>query len=663
MPVPPCIPWRSVWLPRALTAVALVGGLPLFLRSPPWCDITLYQMAARNLLHGGVHYRDLFDTNLPGFVWAMTALYALFGPNAIAVRVVDLVVVLGVVVLLDRLAKWGGATRAGRWWAIAGAALFYPFTAEMSHAQRDTWMALPGLAAVALRLRRGMGREEPTPLPEGRGEEDTRSLTLAVRPETLRADPPLPSGRGAGGVGSSRPLRRSFYEGLLWGAAVWMKPHVALLALTVWLLTARRLAGEHRRPWRAAGADLLGNLLGGLAAGVPGVVWLVASGTGGPFLDVFLEWNPLYMTLARRELPTRVEQELHWFPPWSLGLIPTVPLALLSVLDMAPWSSRARAVGPATPDGAPAATPRGGWLGRWLPGLLWDKRAGADARFVRGAVGGLYLVWAAQSFYVQRGFQYAHVPETLLMLVIWASHRWAWTLVVLLWLAVTSGAWLAAEADPNARAELGALGTEARARYVPRHPLADPARMRLWPACWRLNMPDAERYVLWDRLRLHPPHEASIGWEEIAEVAEYFRARDVKGGAVIAWFNSPHAVYLLLDLDPGLRYMHVYTAMAIASGADETGGVGRQKVLREVPPFAGERYVISDLEFVALAAGDDPDLRARFLGPPRNPPTDLLPLLTPYPTEFPFNQPTVFRTRNGTGRYVVHRIVTLADGK
>src|SRR5688572_28749497 len=193
MPVSSCMPWRSVWLPRAVTAVALIVGLPLFLRSPPWCDITLYQMAARNILHGGTHYRDLFDTNLPGFVWAMTALSAAFGPNALVVRVVDLFVVLGVVLLLDRLAKWGGATPAGRWWALAGAALFYPFTVEMSHAQRDTWMALPGLAAVVLRVRRALGE-------------------------------------GA----APSPFRSSFYEGLLWGAGVWMKPHIALMALCVW---------------------------------------------------------------------------------------------------------------------------------------------------------------------------------------------------------------------------------------------------------------------------------------------------------------------------------------------------------------------------------------------------------------------------------------------
>lgn len=616
MPVSCCTPWRSVWLPRAVTAVALVIGLPLFLRSPPWCDITLYQMAARNLLNGGTHYRDLFDTNLPGFVWAMTALYSVFGPNALVVRLVDLFVMLGVVLLLDRLVKWGGATLAGRWWTIAGVAMFYPFTVEMSHAQRDTWMMLPGLAAVVLRVRRII-QESP----------------------------------------SQAPFRASFFEGLLWGAAVWMKPHIALMALVVWVLTAWRLAGEHPRPWRAVGRDLLGNLLGGLAVGAPGVLWMIASDTWRPFIDVFTEWNPMYMKLAAHEFNWRVKDELYWFPPWSMGLVVTVPLALVSVLDMAPWQSRTSAQARPT-----------GWLGRWLPRHLWDKRAGTDARFVRGTLGGLYLAWAAQAFFVQRGFQYAHVPETLLMLALWATHRWAWVPVVFLWLAVTSGVWIVADCHAGVKNWLNGMPLATQRDYLPRHVITDPDRLCLWPECWRLQMPDSERYVLWDKLRLHPPHEAAIGWEEIAEVAEFLRSRDVKHREVIAWFDSPHVVYLLLDLDPAIRYMHVYTAIAISVGVDETGVLGRKNMLKELratqdkegcPKF---RYVISDLEWVALTAGDDQPLRAAMIGPPANPPDNLLPALTPYPFEFPFNQPTVFRTRNGTGRYVVHLVANLDDG-
>ncbi|QJW97239.1 hypothetical protein [Frigoriglobus tundricola] len=607
MPVPPCIPWRSVRLAQAVTAVALVVGLPLFLRSPPWCDLTLYQLAARNILHGGVHYRDLFDTNLPGFVWMMTALSAAFGPNAIAVRLLDLVIVAGVLLLIDRMAKWGGATPAARWWAVASAALFYPYTEEMAHAQRDTWMALPALAAVALRVRRGT----------------------------------------AGGVPPS-VFRSSFYEGLLWGAAVWMKPHAALMALAVWLVTVGRIAGEHPRPWRAARADLLGNLSAGLLVGAAGVVWLIGSGAWGAFLEVFLEWNPRYTRLVRKELYSREREELFWFPPWSLGLVLTVPLALLSVLDMAPWASRAGT--------------RTGWLERWAPRLLWDK-AGADARFVRGALGALYLVWAFQAFLFQRGYQYVHVPETLLMLGIWAAHRWAWAGTVVLWLALSTGLWAVADHVPDVRNRLTDLPARTRERYLPRHPIADPARLRLWAECWRLDMPDAERYALWDALRQHPRHESVISWVEIAEVADFLRTQGAGDGTVVAWYDSTHAAYLLLDVEPGLRYMHVYTAIHVAHDSGEVKD-GRTVVMGQLRENrARARYVISDLEWLVTGAPHDPVRQAKYLGPPRNPPSDLLPEYVPTPLEFPFNQPTLFRSRSGTGRYLVHQLVTCEDNK
>lgn len=626
MPVPQWMPWRSVWLPRVLAGAALVVAVPMFLRMPPWCDITLYQMAARNILHGGTHYRDLFDTNMPGFVWVITALYAVFGPSAIAVRALDVLIVAGVVALLDRLAKWGGASPAARWWAVAGAVLFYPFTVEMAHAQRDTWMMLPALVAVALRLRRGMGADEP--------------LAAAHAP----------------------PLRASFVEGALWGCAVWMKPHAVLMAATVWLLTARRVAGENARPWRALGADLLGNLLGGLAVGLPGLLWLAASGTWEPFVEVFTKWNPWYVNLARLEFDDRANLELHWFPPWSLGVLLTVPLAAVSVLDAALWSSRRAA----------AARPgRAGAIGHWLPRHLWEKQAGADARFVRGVLGGLYIVWAAQAFVIQRGFQYVHVPETFLMLGIWASHRWAWTLLAVLWLTFTSLWYVAADLNDRARAELYALSDKTRERYVVRHPLSDPKWLANWPQCFNPALTPRERYALRDRLGLHPQHEAVIGWEELDEVAEFLRGKGIHKGdksrRVIAWFDSPHAVYLLLDVDPGIPYMHVFTVINISVGADGTSRLGREVVLNAAratvaaqPPDT-EVYVVSDLVWTTLGV-TDPGIIAKVLGPPgTEPPRELLPTVSPFPNEFPFNQPTVFRSRGGLGRYVVHRVVTVAD--
>jgi hypothetical protein len=242
---------------------------------------------------------------------------------------------------------------------------------------------------------------------------------------------------------------------------------------------------------------------------------------------------------------------------------------------------------------------------------------------------------------------------------------------VFLWLAVTSGMWLVADVNPGAKDRLDGLGPKTRDRYYPRHELANTEQLRLWPECWRLGRPDAERYALWDKLRRHPPHEASIGWEELGEVAEFLRTAPREDGGVgvrhrevVAWFDSPHAVYLLLDIDPAFRYMHVHTAIAISVGEDVTGMSGRRDVMLELrakEPPGRYKYIISDLEWVALAAGDDPQLRAAMLGPARAP-DDLLPAFAPYPHEFPFNQPTVFRSRNGTGRYIVHRVLVLGDG-
>ncbi|MDY3553955.1 hypothetical protein R5W24_003069 [Gemmata sp. JC717] len=631
-----CCPWRSVWAARALAAVALAVGVPLFLRMPPWCDLTLYQMAARNLIEGGTHYKDIFDTNLPGFVWALTLIQWAFGESVVVVRAADLLIVAGVVALIDRLAKLGGATAAARWWAVAGAAALYPFTMEMSHAQRDTWMALPGLAAVLLRVRRGIGG--PAPLPSN----PHVGSASAVLGAGLQA-PDVPAGSG---------FAPAALEGALWGAALWVKPHIVLMAATVWLLTARRLAGRHPRPWRAAAFDLLGNLVGGLVVGAAGVLWLVASGAWGPFLEVFTEWNPDYLRLVRQELAQRGDQQLDWFPGWSLGPFVTVPLALLSVIDMAPWASR-RAAG--------AVPGRAGPLGYWLPRHLWDKQAGADARFVRGTLGALYLVWLVQAFFLQRGFQYAHVPETLLMLGVWASHRWAFTFALLVWFALVAVVWGAAGGSPQAQAWLSSVPEKVHERYLPRHVAFNTERLKQWPVCWRTNLSDAERYALWDRLRLHPPHEAVVGWVEIAEVAEYLRAQGARDGEVVAWFDSPHVLYIIMHLKPGLRFMHVYTAISIGQGPD-VPVTGQERVMAELAAApANRRFVVSDLEWVALPA-TDPEVRARLLGPPGRPhPHHLLPAESPYPASFPFNQPTLFRSRGGRGRYVVHELSSRSD--
>jgi len=590
--------WHSIWMPRVLTVIAVVLGLPMFLRMPPWVDITLYDMAARTILSGGSHYRDVFDTNPPGFVWALTAIRFLFGPSYEALWIVDLVIVAGIVLLVDRLARWGGATRATRWWTFAGIAFFYPFSTEGVHAQRDVWLSLPALLAVLVRVRR-------------------------TRPNVPQ------SGR----------FEAAMLEGILWGLAVWVKPHVMVMAAGVWLLTIRRLSGE--RFWRNAAVDFAGNIAGGLIVGLAGLTLLYASGSWSACLDVFTTWNQSYTSLIRRELEERYKMELHWFPPWSLLLIPTIPLALISVLDAKVWCSR----------GSPASG--GSWVGRYVPKWLYDPGADDSVRFVRAVLGGCYLLWAAQALYLQRGFQYVHVTETFLMFGLWAAHRWVMPAAMLLWIAATSGLWLVADAHPPLKNELLEVAFDdlERDHYLIRHPLADPARMRRWPSCWRMDYTATERGQLRDALKHVRHHEASIGWEELEEVAEFLRSQPggVKDHEVIAWHDSPHAIYLILGIKPGIRFMHVYTIRVIGPEAESR----MYEEMEAALPRA--RFIVGDLQITTL--GFQPNSAQHELIAEAGVPGDLLPprFDDDMRARFPFTHRTVFRSGGGSGRYVVFK--------
>src|SRR5437868_3562805 len=112
------LPWRSAALGWAVAAVALAGGVPLFLCMPPWNDVTLHDMAVRAMLRGGVHYRDVFDTNLPGIDGAMAAVRATCGWGYEALRAWDLAVIAGAVAVLAGWVRRAGGcspTSSGSW--------------------------------------------------------------------------------------------------------------------------------------------------------------------------------------------------------------------------------------------------------------------------------------------------------------------------------------------------------------------------------------------------------------------------------------------------------------------------------------------------------------------------------------------------------------------
>jgi hypothetical protein len=207
-----------------VAVVVLAAGVPLFLCMPPWNDVTLHDMVVRTILRGGVVYRDVFDTNLPGIDWCMALVRAVFGWSYEALRAVDLFVIgASVAVLCGWVRRCGGTGYAVAWF-VAAAALFYPFLSEFSHVQRDPWMLLPAIVAARLRLKRVRGKStrDPTPLlpsvkptppgpPSLKGGGETKSAEEHPALSSASSSSPPPFREG-GGVGLTNARERAEAE-------------------------------------------------------------------------------------------------------------------------------------------------------------------------------------------------------------------------------------------------------------------------------------------------------------------------------------------------------------------------------------------------------------------------------------------------------------------
>jgi hypothetical protein len=544
---------RTRWFTFAgwlTTAAFLVIGIPLFLRMPLWCDATLYEISARTILDGGVHYRDVFDTNPPGFPWLLCGVRLSLGSSSEATRIVDLAIVAAISSLLLVMATRGGASPSGIAWMAAAIAAFYPFIHEFNHVQRDVWMMLPAVVAVGLRLRRIEGVPKP------------RSAALL--------------------------------EGLLWGLGCWIKPHVLIVAVCMWLLAASRFVS-----FREAIKDLVAVFAGGVLAGLMGLGWLIGTGTWPYFLDVWLNWNTAYAEIVRKELPYRFYvQQLNYFPPYSCVVLLAVPLALCN---------------------------------------LRDRSSNDPARFQRAMLAGLYLSWLISTLLLQRGFHYAHVPETLLMLAVFACNRWPVSCLLVMVQVLIGIFVLAADGTPELMKTHQQLRKNnwAYRTVTHRNEAFNHERAQWWVGCFG-NQPSRE---LRKGVALFVDHFGGIDPVELGAVEDYLRSQDVRDGELIAWHNSPHALYLALDIKPGFRFMHVGTAYGLGQWQSE-------QVLRELQTALPHALlVVSDLHCITKKYDSLNEVGA-----------DGLPLVLPawQRAEFPFNQPVLFRSPSG--RYLVHKI-------
>jgi hypothetical protein len=516
-------------------AVILTVGVPLFIRMPIWVDTTYHDLSAWNILHGGTHYRDVFETNLPGMVWLHAIVRPIVGWSHEAIRIVDLVVFACVLLLLDRFLRRSGVSGGGRVWFFAAASLFYLFETEFIHCQRDGWMLLPAVGAACLRAKR---------------------------------------------CATPRAACWSALEGLCWGLAIWIKPHILVAVILVWLVSLRF------QTRRAALIDTAWLVAGGLVAGVAGSIWLVRTGAWSPMWDVLLNWNGEYYNWTRASLVHKLMLVTAYFAPFSLLHVAALPLAVVAIFRKDPS---------------------------------------------RAVLAALYLGWLAQATFIQKIFDYAHAPPTILGLAVLASFRWPIGPIFLVW-CLTAG--LINEWAPDAKPlETSRQHYPVATRTVcPHHPIAQGDRLKLWSRCWR-----DDSWELKDQLTYYPHIHCAPNWTDLQRVADFLRTKDLKDRELICWHDSTHPLYVWLDIAPAIRYPHVITAMKFKSK--------REQIKREAFESPA-RYVVSDLVPVSYLHSMNTRHPA---GPINEMPSDF-----PEwgPDVYPWNQPVVFRA----GRYIVHEV-------
>ena len=275
------------WLFCGVVLLAVLT-VPQMLCLPLTADTEHYDVQAHCALNGGVLYRDVLEPNLPGVVWIHMLVRTVAGWSSEVMRAFDLIVLLAIGVLLSKCLgismRGEGAVHTGfvmlfLWWC-------YVSLPEWCHCQRDIWMLLPALGALALRQTR-------------RGASDV--------------DKP-----------ASSYMSAIVLEGFLWGIAFWLKPFIAVPVICVCGISGS-LEGSRARFLRESCAVLVG----GLIAGGMGAIWLIASGAWGPFWDVALHWNPEYFSSRQnRWTVDRIAALYRWLHPWWWAHLIAIPVAL-----------------------------------------------------------------------------------------------------------------------------------------------------------------------------------------------------------------------------------------------------------------------------------------------------------------------------------------------
>lgn len=354
----PAARWSELTAPVITGLLIIVGLGPLFLQLPLTNDAVLYDLEARWLQEGIAPYRDIVEPNFPGVILIHQCVRTALGESNAALRAFDLICQITVLLLLARLTYMCvDSLRMAGWMVVLGV-LFYLSQSEWCHCQRDVWLLLPVVTAVVLRI------------------------------QQIRR-----------GIASSGGwvFGHSLLEGLVWGAAIWLKPHALVICVAMWLLSLLVAVG-----WRVKIADSLGLLAGGLLAGIAGILALQRLGILDDFLASLSVWNPRYLDARWDNWTLKRYLGMSFFmAPWPLLHLIALPLSCWTILVFVSNSLR------------------------------------RHERFVvRASLATVYVIWFAQAHLLQHLFDYVHVPALILCLAVIASHAAEVSLIKSRWLLV-----------------------------------------------------------------------------------------------------------------------------------------------------------------------------------------------------------------------------------
>lgn len=538
----------------------LLFAVPFFLRMPLTNDAMLFDLQSQMIVEGHVAYRDVLEPNWPGVLAVHTVVRAIFGTSSEALRWFDLLCLLLLAGMLRKLTVMAGVTLANATWISLVVLVFYLGSSEWCHCQRDTWLLVPMVAATLLRMRR---------------------LNDQLTPKVC--------------AGSA------FAEGLIWGAACWLKPYAVLIAAAVWLVTLVRF-GSLRRAVIDTGLVALGGLL---VLGC-GVAWLMKTGAWPYFVETMRDWNPRYLAAGRAnwDRPRFVAMVLRMQPWYWLHLL-AIPLAGKQLLS----KSGSNDVTQIASDGERSATlPIESHL---EPSPSLPFRDSSSMRTVLVAV---YLATLAHVFLLQHLFDYVHAPSVMLAIVV-------------------VGTWL----NQPERSRRWRIAVFAFGLFVAlQSPLLKPHRARLWWACVKLPLRAtfSERAKLQDRLALLPnPHRTHL-----ERVAEFLSQKNLARNEVNMLNSDVVGLYERLNLRPPTRFVYVWELLLYFPQQ-------RDLIMSELAN-SGHRYVVSDLVSCGMSPAD-----AWAVGPdgPHAPPPKYR---ANQRGRYPWSHPVIYRS----GPYMVHEV-------